>query len=71
MNRYYKLILFAILGGVLGYGYYYYVGCTSGGCPLTSKWYVTTLYGFFAGGVFGIPGKKKKEKNENKESGVL
>jgi hypothetical protein len=63
MKKYYKLILLAFVGGVLGFGYYYYIGCTSGGCPLTSKWYVTTIYGTIAGAVLGIPGKRKEINN--------
>lgn len=65
MKRYYKLLLFGIFGGLLGYGYYYFVGCTSGGCPLTSNWFVTTIYGAFAGAILGIPGGKKEVKLNN------
>ncbi len=57
-----KIIILFISGGVgalLGYSYYYFIGCNSGSCPLTSNWYVTTLYGLVAGLVVGFPSKKK------------
>lgn len=40
-----KLILGAIAGGVLGFGYYKLVGCPTGGCPLTRHPWITILYG--------------------------
>lgn len=52
--------------GVLGgYLYYYYVGCASGTCPITSNPYRMTLYGALIGFLlFDMFGKNpKKEKN--------
>lgn len=57
-----KIILLLVsgsIGALLGYAYYYFIGCNSGGCPLTSNWYVTTFYGLVAGIVVGFPSKKK------------
>ena len=35
-----------VLGGAaLGYGYYRLVGCRSGTCPLTSRWWTSAGYG--------------------------
>ena len=55
----------SIAVGLLGgFAYWYFIGCTSGTCPLTSNWYSTTL----VGGVFGyllsdsFKTKKKEEK---------
>ena len=54
-----------ILGGAaVGYAYYYFIGCTSGNCPITSNPYISTLYGAVMGVLFAIP-SKKKEKVEN------
>jgi hypothetical protein len=58
LNKYLKLSLFIIAGAGAGYAYYYFIGCTSGSCPLTSNWYVTTLYGGFTGLLLGYPLKK-------------
>jgi hypothetical protein len=40
-----RMVLFAVVGGVLGYGYYRFVGCSSGACPITSNPYISTIYG--------------------------
>ena len=37
------------IGGALGYGYYRFVGCRSGTCPISSNPYVSTLYGALMG----------------------
>ncbi len=59
-NKFLKLGLYGIIGGLIGYAYYYYVGC-SNGCPLSSNWYITTGYGFASGLLLGLPPKKKPE----------
>ncbi len=59
MKKYLKMLLYILIGGIAGYSYYYFVGCTNGGtCPLTSSWYITTIYGAAAGIVLGIPQKQ-------------
>jgi hypothetical protein len=45
-------------GALLGWAYWYFVGCASGSCPLTSRWWTSTLYGAIAGATFLIPSKK-------------
>ena len=69
MKKYYKFILFGLIGSAAGYAYYHYYGCT-GGCPLTSKWYVTTIYGALMGAVLGITGKSSTDdkQNDNKQN---
>ncbi|MDY0000972.1 MAG: DUF6132 family protein [Polyangia bacterium] len=44
-----KIGLGLIVGGALGYAYYALVGCTSGGCPITSNPVMTTAYGALVG----------------------
>jgi len=39
------------IGAVAGYGYYYFVGCASGTCAITSKPLNATLYGAVMGGL--------------------
>lgn len=46
------------LGATAGFAYYYFVGCVSGSCPITSNPYISTAYGALAGAAF-IPKKKK------------
>lgn len=42
----------AALGGLIGFIYYRVVGCRSGACPLTSKWWTAVAYGAVMGAVF-------------------
>jgi hypothetical protein len=41
--------LFAALGGGAGFAYYFFVGCVTGTCPITSNPYITTAYGALIG----------------------
>jgi hypothetical protein len=44
-----RYFLGALIGGVVGFGYYKLVGCSSGTCPLTSNPWTSTLYGMVMG----------------------
>ena len=46
------LILSTLLGAGLGYGWFRLVGCASGACPLTARWWTATLYGAVMGAFF-------------------
>ena len=51
-----------ILGAIAGYLYYFYIGCASGTCAITSKPLNSTLYGALMGGlVFNIFVKTTKK----------
>lgn len=39
----------ALIGALLGYGYYRLVGCATGTCPITSNPRIATLYGAVLG----------------------
>jgi C4-dicarboxylate transporter len=39
------------IGALAGYTYYFYVGCASGTCAITSKPLNSTLYGAVMGGL--------------------
>lgn len=62
-----KKILPVLAGGVLGYAYYYFIGCRTGSCPITGSPYSSTLYGALIGLAFTIPTNKKIE-NDNKKN---
>ena len=50
-----------IMGFIVGYAYYHYVGCVSGTCAITSKPLNSSLYGGLMGGLlFNIFVKEKK-----------
>ena len=40
-----------VVGAISGYLYYYYVGCASGTCAITSRPLNSTLYGAAIGGL--------------------
>jgi hypothetical protein len=44
-----KIIAGILIGGLLGFAYYKFVGCASGACPLTSNPWISTLYGALMG----------------------
>jgi phage shock protein E len=46
------ILLGGVLGGVLGYLYYHFIGCQSGSCAITSQPVNSTLYGLVMGGLF-------------------
>ncbi|HEX8039687.1 MAG TPA: DUF6132 family protein [Chryseosolibacter sp.] len=50
--RYRFVILGAIFGAVGGYLYYFFVGCNTGSCAITSDPVNSTLYGAVIGGLF-------------------
>ena len=48
----YKFTLIGILAGAIGgYLYYYFIGCASGTCAVTSSPVNSTLYGAMMGGL--------------------
>ncbi len=56
-------IIGALVGAIGGFAYWYFVGCTSGTCPITSSPYISTIYGAVLGSlVLGM--FKPKKKNE-------
>ncbi len=59
-----NLLLFIgiVIGGFGGFLYYYFVGCTSGTCAITSKPINSTIYGMILGGLLAdfLRGIKKK-----------
>jgi hypothetical protein len=51
-----------VVGAIAGYLYYFYVGCASGTCAITSKPLNSTLYGALMGGlVFNLFVKSPKK----------
>ena len=46
-----KLLIRVGIGETAGFGYYRFVGCSTGACPLTSNPWISTLYGMFLGGL--------------------
>ena len=60
-----RFILPIMIGSVLGYAYYYFIGCNTGSCPITSNPYSTTGYGALLGAIWSFPTKKKEPKKKD------
>jgi len=58
-----KLLIGIVIGAIGGFAYYYFIGCSSGSCPITSNPFLMTGYGVFFGAVLFF--KKKKVDKEN------
>lgn len=59
----YKLLLIGVVvGAIAGYAYYFFIGCSSGSCSITSKPINSTLYGALMGGLL-FTNFKKETKN--------
>lgn len=57
-----KKIFPITLGCAAGYAWWYFIGCASGSCPITSHWYTTVAYGGMVGATFLIPPRKEKQE---------
>ncbi len=63
-----KRILPVLLGMIVGYAYYYFIGCNNGSCLIQSSPYLSVLYGGAIGLIFAIPSKKKVKEKVNGEN---
>ena len=48
-KKYWLRIVGILVGSLGGYLYYYYVGCVSGTCPITSRPHTMIIYGGLIG----------------------
>ena len=44
-----RLIIGVVAGGLLGYGMYRFIGCSSGACPITANPWISTIFGMVIG----------------------
>lgn len=66
-NRWLKMGIYAVLGAVGGYAYYYFIGCKSGTCAITNNPLISTAYGAMIGAVWAFPSKTKSKEAGNHE----
>ena len=64
--KYKKYLIGIALGALAGFLYWRFVGCSSGTCPITSKWYNSAAYGALIG-ILMVNTKKKDKKEEKKD----
>ena len=65
LNIWYRRAIAATLGGAAGFAYYYYIGCASGTCPITSNPYISVAYGMLVGAMLINKTKEEKTGTEN------
>lgn len=58
----FKHIIPVIVGAILGYAYYYFIGCRNG-CPIQSNPLTSILYGALLGTIISLPSNPSKNKN--------
>lgn len=63
IKKYGLTVLGVFVGAISGYLYYYYIGCASGSCAITSKPINSTIYGAIMGGLL----LNMFQKNNTKE----
>jgi hypothetical protein len=66
IKKHNRTILGVIIGGALGYAYYYFIGCSKGTCAITSNPINSTLYGAFMGGLLGSSFKNNTQTKTSK-----
>jgi hypothetical protein len=49
-----RLVIGAIVGAALGFGWYKLVGCSTGACPLTSHPVISSIYGAALGALVAV-----------------
>jgi hypothetical protein len=59
IKRYLWIAVGVGIGAAAGYAYYYWIGCISGSCPITSRPVNSTLYGALMGGLLVNMFRKK------------
>ena len=53
-----RIVISALIGGGVGFGYYKLVGCRTGACPLTATPLRAIFYGITMGLLFALMGRK-------------
>ena len=54
------------IGATAGFAYWYFIGCTSGTCPIQSDWHISSLNGGLIGYILPGSPKKNSKKAEHK-----
>lgn len=63
-----KWTITIILGAAAGFSYWYYIGCVSGSCAITSSPVNSTIYGAAMGALMMNMFKKETRQPENTDN---
>lgn len=63
-----RIVISALLGGLVGYLYYRFIGCYSGTCSITSNPLNSTVYFALMGGLVGVLFQKTEKKIKKEEA---
>ncbi len=64
MKKYAVIIFFALLGSTVMYLYYFFIGCKTGTCLITSSPTISAGYGLLFGGLVGSSVNDLVNKNK-------
>ena len=69
LKNYIFITVFALLGSTLMYMYYFFIGCKSGTCLITSSPAISSGYGLLLGGLVGSSlNDFITKRNDNKQT---
>jgi len=63
-------VLWVMGGAAAGFAWYYFVGCATGTCPISSNPYISTAYGAFIGALASGGRSKQKAKETTPPTGA-
>lgn len=64
IKKHWRTLAGIAAGAVLGYAWYYFIGCSSGSCAITSKPLNSTLYGALMGFLLAGTFRRNEEKTQ-------
>lgn len=59
-----RRVVFGVVGAIGGFAYYYFIGCASGTCPISSNPYISTAYGVLMGILLPVSRKNSENLSE-------
>ena len=62
-----KRISIVASSALVGFGYYYFVGCSTGSCPITSNPWRSTAYGAMMGALLTLEKRMNKSEKETSQ----
>ena len=59
----YRRLWYPALGAGAGFLYYYFIGCSTGTCPISSNPYISTSYGALVGLLLSQSADKRRSRD--------